>query len=985
MVRNPRQEEAMQSNTHSSLNGRRSFGSTRSARPLGLVPGGELYLESSRLAVDPLASHGGSGDNLFLRWNALPSELTAIDIVVHLHGYDSGSPSRALLERKVKIAGVELSSRSRPTLVVVPRGRKISERELQSAADAGKSANPARYTFDGLVSGGGLRTLLNEALALFSREVLGRSALPSVARIILTAHSGGGAALNRVLRQFDQEGGLNPHEVHVFDGIYGVPGQQGDGIVRWASARITADCIASQPGGVRGDIREAGGSLRIMFGPGTASGTQWIFERLGGSELLGGAARALAPYYRMDDAGSDHNGIPAKNGPRLLSDATSAVALSAGAYGTPVGLFRHYPAQSLGARPGSAPVPPARIRGEEEDEDIEALGDETPDDATGAFALGVSRTRALAASWASDDVSVDYRHLLPDAGQSGSFQFSAAHLSALARSNRFELPEESSLVVFGLRGARITGANDGAFHNQVELEEDMPDHQASHCLLGVWNRALNQIAVFTGSTVPNQSHMQKMVDGTSNSNMLLTGKHKLRVGTHRGHYRGMLREGEKRVIVRSRDNLEYTTLDDFESATPGDNIHPSFHSHDQAYSSAGCLTVRGLATRDDAKTNADRHSDPGDKTPGWATFRERLGLTRDRAPASEDGREFYLILLTGREARLVSSAGTAASLQRLRFGSEGPDVLALQTYLQAHGDYTDALDSQMGPGTTMAWIRYQQRRDGGHADGIVTPSDAPTMGFSLQSGQSVPRGMSFGGARQQALGRAPTRPRQPRLPHYGRVDAKKVSCANYPPDYPIFKELGTNDPVGEIEAACNLAVQWLDNTIEELNRIRDRVKAGEPPAWPVMGDLLAWSLKTRMRLEPDRAKVWTDSGPGTVEIVVRWLGNIRKILDGGEIAYTCLDGTCGTEWAFVQGGEYRIHLCRPFWHPPSTMNDQEVREERASTLIHEASHIYYETEDSGKGPGAAECLSQFVADANNIPIRNLQGRCGPVAPPAPGP
>jgi hypothetical protein len=159
----------------------------------------------------------------------------------------------------------------------------------------------------------------------------------------------------------------------------------------------------------------------------------------------------------------------------------------------------------------------------------------------------------------------------------------------------------------------------------------------------------------------------------------------------------------------------------------------------------------------------------------------------------------------------------------------------------------------------------------------------------------------------------------------------------------------------------------------------------------VLSDFVAWSLRTRMLLDPERVETWTGCGPGTVEILIRWLGNIRRTLDGGGIRYTCLgreSGPPGTfpcppgSYAAVRRGasDFHVFLCRPFWHPPNTATEEEIVEERALTLIHEVSHTYYSTEDSGMGPGAAECLGQFVADVNNIPIRALQGRCGPVSP-----
>lgn len=77
---------------------------------------------------------------------------------------------------------------------------------------------------------------------------------------------------------------------------------------------------------------------------------------------------------------------------------------------------------------------------------------------------------------------------------------------------------------------------------------------------------------------------------------------------------------------------------------------------------------------------------------------------------------------------------------------------------------------------------------------------------------------------------------------------------------------------------------------------------------------------------------------------------------------------------------HRIHFCLPFWNPgaPDAATNLEYQ---AQIIIHETSHIYYNTADKGMGPGRAECIAQFVADANNSPTRpGFIGQCGPSNP-----
>ena len=68
----------------------------------------------------------------------------------------------------------------------------------------------------------------------------------------------------------------------------------------------------------------------------------------------------------------------------------------------------------------------------------------------------------------------------------------------------------------------------------------------------------------------------------------------------------------------------------------------------------------------------------------WAKFRVALGLSMPirfvgSLTTSDDGMEFFYVLLTGREARLVQSS--RSNLERLRFGSFGASTMKLQSAL----------------------------------------------------------------------------------------------------------------------------------------------------------------------------------------------------------------------------------------------------------------------------------------------------------------
>src|SRR5205085_3926708 len=123
---------------------------------------------------------------------------------------------------------------------------------------------------------------------------------------------------------------------------------------------------------------------------------------------------------------------------------------------------------------------------------------------------------------------------------------------------------------------------------------------------------------------------------------------------------GVFREGEPFVVLRTLDDLEYRIGDVWDSGEFGDNIHPA--RLDQGakppfFSSAGCQTIPGNFRN-------------GAHTGLWAALRAAAGLSAN-SPASEDGRRFVFVLLTGRDARLASHGADERALTRLRFGSAG--------------------------------------------------------------------------------------------------------------------------------------------------------------------------------------------------------------------------------------------------------------------------------------------------------------------------
>lgn len=334
----------------------------------GVIAAGTQYLDTRSSRPDPLEGHAGTGENLYLCWTELPDDLQSIDVVVHIHGFSSLPPSAATLRGKVAGSGLDLTGarggRDRPTLGIIPRGRKITAAEIESDPEANKK----RYTFPALTrnGGAGLEGLIQYALDWLAANVLGRGAGEvSTDRLILTAHSGGGAPLDRLLAAHADRAACNPHEVHVFDALYGPT----TGLVGWVRDRIAADqallASASALAGERLDLLATqGGALRIVYRGGTRKGSEAVALELPGS------GDELAAAYRAELTSVEHGDIPGAFGGILLRDVrTDLVTLSQGhgltqplsaddpgageRYGAPVGIFRHYQPAAM-RRPGRA-------------------------------------------------------------------------------------------------------------------------------------------------------------------------------------------------------------------------------------------------------------------------------------------------------------------------------------------------------------------------------------------------------------------------------------------------------------------------------------------------------------------------------------------------------------------------------------------------------------------------------------------------------
>jgi subtilisin family serine protease len=243
--------------------------------------------------VPLLAAHRGTPPDLVLRWNAMPAGTNQVDIVIHLHGFSGHGEAMRIDRDKLPNSGVDFfnpanpaeSGRTAPTLGILPRGNYYGGRTHMG------------YDFPELFARGAFPSLIRFALERFAAA----TGLTNIQarRLILTGHSGGGAAIMRLLGEID------PDEVHCFDALYNNPAP----LIRWAQERLHSG-------------RGASSALRVLFrqGEGTARNSHAVADALSGQLR---SEPGLAVRFRVEPVAVPHNDIPRRFGWRLLADAAA--------------------------------------------------------------------------------------------------------------------------------------------------------------------------------------------------------------------------------------------------------------------------------------------------------------------------------------------------------------------------------------------------------------------------------------------------------------------------------------------------------------------------------------------------------------------------------------------------------------------------------------------------------------------------------------
>jgi hypothetical protein len=89
-------------------------------------------------------------------------------------------------------------------------------------------------------------------------------------------------------------------------------------------------------------------------------------------------------------------------------------------------------------------------------------------------------------------------------------------------------------------------------------------------------------------------------------------------------------------------------------------------------------------------------------------------------------------------------------------------------------------------------------------------------------------------------------------------------------------------------------MQFLEDTIDVVAGVQERIRGGEGAGWPTMSDTLGVALRDHFAVNPEDREVWTSTAPvtgdgrPTITTLLLRLRRTRDVLAGG-VRYRCLD------------------------------------------------------------------------------------------------
>ena len=308
--------------------------------------------------------------------------------------------------------------------------------------------------------------------------------------------------------------------------------------------------------------------------------------------------------------------------------------------------------------------------------------------------------------------------------------FSSANLRKLLQVNFYQFSQKDH-IVFCIRGASADVKPGHAdFKDSYDITESTLNYETCNCLIGIWNPVKDKIALFSGSTVPNLRYIKKQAQGVARANCMMSGYYdyyakgfhspKAVANAHEG-----LRQATNIVLRRSYNDFVFTNADTIEVGNPHDNIHAAYISDLKGnYSSAGCQVVAGQPKC------AARGDQPN--TLYWKAFYDAVhGLDQQRFPYA---------LFRFADVEAIATHGNQPMEARLRFGSQGAPVLALQQALAStkttnnpnQAYFFTNQDGAFGKNTLRAVLDFQTDAfTAANADGVVGPKTAQALGITL--------------------------------------------------------------------------------------------------------------------------------------------------------------------------------------------------------------------------------------------------------------
>lgn len=316
--------------------------------------------------------------------------------------------------------------------------------------------------------------------------------------------------------------------------------------------------------------------------------------------------------------------------------------------------------------------------------------------------------------WPAPEEAPDERHL-QEAGGGAPFIITGDALARAAERNGFAL--QGDRVLFALRGARLVTTSASAPTARLAT----PDFANFNCLVGVWRRdgggPDGEVTAFAASTAPCAPliHLQRRTRSAAAwVHMTPTGLHMVRAGVWR-EGRAWPQPGALlftqpfaalRPYGRGDDSPAFRDAERWEFAadTFGDGLFAGQLDSDPfkgaAFASAGGVAVRG----------------GHDGTSAQGAFADFLTAALNGLADREAA--LPLMLLSGRDVRQAAfSPAEDPALRRLRFGSSGPAVAALQKALAVAE--TGTLDA-----ATQVALLQTQLRASRRASGILTAATA---------------------------------------------------------------------------------------------------------------------------------------------------------------------------------------------------------------------------------------------------------------------